>query len=152
MALYLWLPLPLLVLSLFGLIFLPSVRKPGGQPFDWAGYILIAVTLFCMTVLTDGPQGLDIRLYLGAHLLGTATVSVIKSQRRSGSTLIDISLFQNKHFVIVLSTFFSGIGNFTTTYSFPVFTQLVQGLHHAGFLPRDVVGGMYGAVYRASSR
>ena len=51
------------------------------------------------------------------------------SQRREGSTLIDISLFQNKHFVIVLFvTFFSGIGNFTTTYSFPVFTQLVQGL------------------------
>ena len=57
-----WLPLPLLLVSLpFGLIFLPSVRKQGGQAFDWIGYILIAVTLFCiMTVLQtarakDGP-------------------------------------------------------------------------------------------------
>ena len=30
--------------------------------------------------------------------------------------------------IVLFVTFFSGIGNFTTTYSFPVFTQLVQGL------------------------
>tara|TARA_B100000676_G_scaffold261025_1_gene271125 strand:+ start:9390 stop:10943 length:1554 start_codon:yes stop_codon:yes gene_type:complete len=145
-----WLPLPLLLVSLpFGLIFLPSVRKQGGQAFDWVGYILIAVTLFCiMTVLTDGPRkGWTSDYILLLVLLGTVTgVSFVKSQRRSGSTLIDISLFQNKHFVIVLFvTFFSGIGNFTTTYSFPVFTQLVQGLSplDAGF---SLLPGMLLAV------
>jgi len=145
-----WLPLPLLLISLpFGMIFLPSVRKPGGQAFDWIGYILIAVTLFCiMTILTDGPRKgwtSDYILILG--ILGICTgVGFVMSQRRQGSTLIDISVFQNKHFVIVLFvTFFSGIGNFTTTYSFPVFTQLVQGLSplDAGF---SLLPGMLLAV------
>jgi DHA2 family multidrug resistance protein len=145
-----WLPLPLLLISLpFGMVFLPSVRKPGGQPFDWVGYILIAVTLFCiMTVLTDGPRkGWASDYILILVILGTCTgIGFVMSQRRHGSTLIDISLFQNKHFVIVLFvTFFSGIGNFTTTYSFPVFTQLVQGLTplDAGF---SLLPGMLLAV------
>ena len=128
-----WLPLPMVLLALpLGLIFLPSVRQDAKQPFDWIGFTLIAVTLFCiMTILTDGPRkGWGSDYIIGLILLGTATgIGFVKSQRRSGATLVDISLFENKHFVIVLFvTFFSGIGNFTTTYSFPVFTQLVQGL------------------------
>jgi predicted MFS family arabinose efflux permease len=70
----------------------------------------------------------------------------VKSQRRDKETLIDITLFTNKHFVIVLFvTFFSGIGNFATTYAFPVFTQLVQGLSplDAGF---SLLPGMMLAV------
>jgi len=145
-----WLPLPMVLISLpLGLIFLPSVRKPGGERFDWPGYILIAVTLFCvMTVLTDGPRkgwvSDDIVLLV---MLGILTgVGFVWSQRRPGPTLMDISLFQSRHFVIVLFvTFFSGIGNFTTTYSFPVFTQLVQGLTplDAGF---SLLPGMLMAV------
>ena len=131
------------------MVFMPSVRKPGGQAFDWIGYILIAVTLFCiMTVLTDGPRKgwtSDDILILG--LLGILCgIGFVKSQRRDRETLIDISLFTNKHFVIVLFvTFFSGIGNFATTYAFPVFTQLVQGLTplDAGF---SLLPGMLLAV------
>lgn len=128
-----WLPLPLVAVALpLGLIFLPSVRQDSRQPFDWIGYSLIAITLFCiMTVLTDGPrEGWSSDYIIGLIVLGSvAGYGFVKSQRRPGATLMDISLFQNRHFVIVLFvTFFSGIGNFTTTYSFPVFTQLVQGL------------------------
>ena len=56
-----WLPLPLLLISLpFGMVFMPSVRKPGGQAFDWLGYILIAVTLFCiMTLIFTGCAGFN---------------------------------------------------------------------------------------------
>lgn len=145
-----WLPLPLLIVSApFAMVFMPSVRKSGGQAFDWLGYILVVVTLFCiMTVLTDGPRKgwtSDYILLLG--LLGASCgIGFVKSQRRDAETLIDISLFRNKHFVIVLFvTFFSGIGNFSTTYAFPVFTQLVQGLTplDAGF---SLLPGMLLAV------
>ena len=128
-----WVPLPLLLISFpLGMVFMPSVRKPGGQAFDWLGYVLIAVTLFCiMTVLTDGPR----KGWTSDHILLLSMLGIfcglgfVKSQRRDKETLIDIKLFRNKHFVIVLFvTFFSGIGNFATTYAFPVFTQLVQGL------------------------
>lgn len=145
-----WLPLPLLLLSLpFGMVFMPSVRRTGGQPFDWLGYALIAATLFCiMTVLTDGPRkGWTSDYILLLCLFGTCTgIGFVKSQRRDAETLIDISLFQNRHFVIVLFvTFFSGVGNFATTYAFPVFTQLVQGLSplDAGF---SLLPGMLLAV------
>ncbi len=53
-----WLPLPLLLIALpLGMVFMPSVRKSGGQAFDWVGYIL-----------NDGAdrrtaEGLDIRPY-----------------------------------------------------------------------------------------
>ena len=135
-----WLPLPLLLISFpLGMVSMPSVRKPGGQAFDWLGYVLIAVTLFCiMTVLTDGPR----KGWTSDHILLLSMLGIfcglgfVKSQRRDKETLIDIKLFRNKHFVIVLFvTFFSGIGNFATTYAFPVFTQLVQGLSplDAGF-------------------
>ena len=145
-----WLPLPLLLIALpLGMVFMPSVRKLGGQAFDWVGYILIAVTLFCiMTVLTDGPR----KGWTSDHILILGMLGIfcglgfVKSQRRDKETLIDISLFTNKHFVIVLFvTFFSGIGNFATTYAFPVFTQLVQGLSplDAGF---SLLPGMLLAV------
>ncbi|MDD9924214.1 MAG: MFS transporter, partial [Rhodospirillaceae bacterium] len=145
-----WLPLPLLLFSVpFGMIFMPSVRKRGGQPFDWLGYALIVVTLFCiMTVLTDGPsKGWTSDYILILIMVGAVCgIGFVKSQRRPGETLIDIALFKNRHFVIVLFiTFFSGIGNFCTTYAFPVFTQLVQGLTplDAGF---SLVPGMMLAV------
>ena len=145
-----WLPLPLILFALpLGLIFMPSVRKPGGEPFDWIGYILIAVTLSCvMTGLTDGPRkgwNSDYILILGFVGLA-AGIGFVFSQRRPGPTLLDMTLFQNKQFVIVLFiTFLTGIGNFTTTYAFPVFTQLVQGLSpvDAGF---SLVPGMMLAV------
>ena len=145
-----WLPLPLLLLSVpFGMIFMPSVRKSGGQAFDWLGYALIVVTLFCiMTVLTDGPRkGWTSDYILILMMLGTfCGLGFVKSQRRDRETVIDGGLFRNKHFVIVLFvTFFSGIGNFCTTYAFPVFTQLVQGLTplDAGF---SLLPGMLLAV------
>ncbi|MGY8937675.1 MAG: DHA2 family efflux MFS transporter permease subunit [Alphaproteobacteria bacterium] len=145
-----WLPLPLLLIALpLGIVFMPSVRRLGGQAFDWVGYILIAVTLFCiMTVLTDGPR----KGWTSDHILILGMLGIVcgfgfvKSQRRDKETLIDISLFTNKHFVIVLFvTFFSGIGNFASTYAFPVFTQLVQGLSplDAGF---SLLPGMLLAV------
>ncbi|PPR56228.1 MAG: hypothetical protein CFH10_02349, partial [Alphaproteobacteria bacterium MarineAlpha4_Bin2] len=145
-----WLPLPMVLLALpLGLIFLPSVRRDVAQAFDWLGFSLIAVSLFCiMTILTDGPrEGWGSDYIIGLIILClVAGFGFVKSQCRPGPTLIDIALFQNKHFVIVLFvTFFSGIGNFTTTYAFPVFTQLVQGLTplDAGF---SLLPGMLLAV------
>ena len=126
-------PLPLVFLAFgMGIFFMPSVRKEGGQRFDWTGYVLLTVALFCiMTGLTDGQR----MGWVSDYTSGLFAVAVLSggaflySQLRGGETLIDVSLFRNRQFALAsIIAFTFGMGNFGTGYAIPVFTQLVQGV------------------------
>ena len=75
-------------------------------------------------------QGLDIRLYLAAHFVGHGDGYRLHQEPTPFRVDFDryIAVSEQAFVIVLFVTFFSGIGNFTTTYSFPVFTQLVQGL------------------------
>jgi DHA2 family multidrug resistance protein len=125
-------PIPLVFLALgMGMIFMPSVRKTGGQSFDWIGYTLINISLFCcMTAMTDGQR----EGWVSDHTIGYSLIALscgigfILWQARSEETLIDVSLFRNRNFALcAIIAFTFGMGNFGTAYAVPVFGQLVQG-------------------------
>lgn len=125
-------PIPLVFLAFgMGAIFMPSVRKEGGQPFDWIGYALLNISLFCcMTALTDGQRtGWVSNHTTGYFLVALACgVGFVLWQVRGGQTLIDVSLFRNRNFALcTIIAFTFGMGNFGTAYALPVFGQLVQG-------------------------
>ncbi|MEC8200005.1 MAG: DHA2 family efflux MFS transporter permease subunit, partial [Pseudomonadota bacterium] len=125
-------PIPLVFLALgLGFIFMPSVRKEGGQAFDWAGYALINIALFCcMTALTDGQREGWVSSYTTVYSLIALACGTgfVLWQARGGETLIDVSLFRNRNFALcAIIAFTFGMGNFGTAYAVPVFGQLVQG-------------------------
>ena len=125
-------PIPLVFLALgLGFIFMPSVRKEGGQAFDWAGYALINIALFCcMTALTDGQREGWVSNYTTVYSLIALACGTgfVLWQARGGETLIDVSLFRNRNFALcAIIAFAFGMGNFGTAYAVPVFGQLVQG-------------------------
>ena len=125
-------PIPLVFLALgLGFIFMPSVRKEGGQAFDWAGYALINIALFCcMTALTDGQREGWVSNYTTVYSLIALACGIgfVLWQARGEETLIDVSLFRNRNFALcAIIAFTFGMGNFGTAYAVPVFGQLVQG-------------------------
>ena len=125
-------PVPLVFLALgMGMIFMPSVRKPGGQAFDWIGYGFLNIALFCcMTALTDGQREGWVSDYTSLYFVVALVcgVAFVLWQARGGETLIDVSLFRNRNFALcAIIAFMFGVGNFGTAYAVPVFGQLVQG-------------------------
>ncbi len=128
-----WAPLPvILVASVMAVVFVPSVRTRDAGRFDWVGYLLLLVVVYCfITGLTEGNrEGWTSTYILG--LFGIGFVSgfiLILTQLQDRPTLIDLSLFNHKQFAITaLIAFVFGIGNFGTGYGVPVFGQLVQGM------------------------
>ena len=126
-------PLPLVVIAFgAGLVFMPSYRQAKEQPFDWTGYGLIIVTLYCvMTGLTDGQRDgwASDRIVTYFVIAGVASLAFLRSQLRAKSTLVDLALFKNREYTsVIVITLIFGIGNFGTSYAVPVFGQLVQGM------------------------
>lgn len=128
-----WAPLPVIGLgALMGWIFMPSVPSKDRAAFDWQGYLLLLITVYCLiTGLTEGNRegwtsGYIMTLF-GLGIL--AGVALIWSQLLDRPTLMDLSLFSHKQFAMTaLIAFVFGVGNFGTGYGVPVFVQLVQGL------------------------
>ena len=125
--------LPLVGIALMaGLVFMPSVRSETRQPFDWTGYVLVVIALFClMTGLTDGQrEGWTSNYTLGLFLTAVvAGAAFIGSQMRPGAKLLDLTLFRDRQFATAMLVVFTvGIGNFVIIYAVPVFGQLVQGM------------------------
>jgi DHA2 family multidrug resistance protein len=128
-----WAPLPVIAAAaLMALVFVPSVRSRDSGSFDWIGYILLLVTVYCLiTGLTEGNrEGWTSSYILGLFMLGFgAGIVLIWSQLRDRPTLIDLSLFEYKQFAMTaLIAFVFGVGNFGTGYGVPVFAQLIQGM------------------------
>ncbi len=128
-----WAPLPVIaVAAIMGWIFMPSVPSKDRGSFDWIGYILLVVMVYCLiTGLTEGnAEGWTSTYILGLFAIGILSgIVLIFSQLQDRPTLIDLSLFNHKDFAMTaLIAFVFGIGNFGTGYGVPVFGQLVQGM------------------------
>jgi DHA2 family multidrug resistance protein len=127
-----YLPLPFCVPALLlGLIFMPSkklaTRLP---PFDWIGLGLVFFILFSvLSGLANGPRwGWDsnaIVLRLVGGALGI--VVFIFWEFRASYPLLDLSLFKDKQFSLVMvAGFVFGAGLFASGYFIPVFVQTIQ--------------------------
>lgn len=126
-------PLILVALSFpLGALFMPNERSDTPPKFDWIGYILICIALYClMTAISNGPrEGWKSDYIVTLFVFGFAALfAFIQSQRREGASMLDLSLFKNKMFTIaVVVTCFSAVGNFASVYAVPVAAQIVQNM------------------------
>ncbi|MBL4719663.1 MAG: DHA2 family efflux MFS transporter permease subunit [Alphaproteobacteria bacterium] len=135
-------PLPLVAIALtLGFFLMPSARTQRQTgPFDWYGYVLLCIALFClMTAIGHGQRdGWTSDRSVTVMLIGgAATIGFVISQLRPGSGMLDFTLFKNARFsAAVLVAIVFGMGNFASTYAIPVFGQIVQNYTAtvAGFL------------------
>ena len=135
-------PLPFVAAALLlGALFMPDEEHPAQRVrFDWTGYALLCVSIFClMSGIANGQRfGWGSSLIAGSFGLGIATGALfVLSQLRSERAILDFSLLSNPRFAAaIVVTFIYGAGNFAITYATPVFGQIVQGLTPtaAGFL------------------
>lgn len=129
-----YVPLPLVAFALImGSFFMPQERDAGPrQPFDFLGYGLLCVSLFCLMWGIANGQRLGwgsnaIVGYLGVGLI--TGIAFVRSQMRPGAALLDMSIITDFRFAAAaVVAMVYGVGNFSTTYAVPVFGQLVQGL------------------------
>ena len=126
-------PLPVVALAFgAGMFLMPSVRQEANRPFDWTGYALMVITLYCfMTGLTNGQRdGWSSNYILGLFVVSAFTgAAFFYSQLKSVAPLMEISLFRNREFAWAMAiAFVFGLGNFAMAYAVPVFGQLVQGM------------------------
>ena len=115
-----------------GTLFMPNERSDNPPKFDWLGYILIGIALYClMTGVSNGPREGWSSDYIVTLLIGgvIALFAFIQSQRRPGASMLDLSLFRNRMFLMaVIVTCFSAVGNFASVYAVPVAAQIVQNM------------------------
>lgn len=127
-------PLPVVSVALvLGTFFVPEESGPRRRmSFDWWGYGLLCVALYClMSGLAGGGRlGWDADIIIAYWFVGGfATLAFITSQRGANARLLDLALFADPRFAaaIALVVVF-GVANFALTYSIPVFGQLVLNL------------------------
>ena len=129
-----YIPLPLVAFCLImGSFFMPSEPDESRRkPFDFIGYGLLCVALFClMWGIANGQRqgwGSDsIVSYLAVGVL--AALAFVQSQMRPNAGLLDMTIITNYKFLAAaVVAMVYGVGNFSTTYAVPVFGQLIQGL------------------------
>ena len=135
------LPLPMVVLAfVMGLLFLPR-RAPGtSEPFDWLGFSLLCVSMFCMmTFIANGQRDgwlSDTILLTGLIFVVTGTAFVL-SQIYGKTRMMEVTLFRYVPFSAAIAIgLVYGLANFSAVYLYPVFGQLVQEYtpSAAGFL------------------
>lgn len=126
-------PLPACLLAgILGMLFLPAeAQQTKAGKFDLLGFALINFFVFgWFTVLGNGQKwgwNSDDLLLL-VMFTAVSGLGFVVSQCRASASLIDLTLFENSRFVIVLAcSFIFGFGNFASIYSFSVFGQIVQG-------------------------
>jgi len=127
-----YLPLPFCIPALLlGLVFMPGKKLPKRlPPFDWIGLSLVFFILFSvLSGLANGPRwswdsnAVVIRLVSGA----AAVVVFIFWELRASYPLLDLSLFKDKQFsLIMVAGFVFGAGLFASGYFIPVFVQTIQ--------------------------
>jgi DHA2 family multidrug resistance protein len=128
-----YMPLVLVALCVpLGMMFMPNERGDKAVAFDWLGYGLIVVAMYCLiTAISNGlrdgwTSDYIVGLFVGAFV---SSVAFLMSQTRESASLLDLSLFRSKMFTMaILVTMLSAVGNFATVYAIPVAAQLVQNL------------------------
>jgi EmrB/QacA subfamily drug resistance transporter len=129
-----YVPLPLVAFCLIaGSFFMPTEPDESRRkPFDFLGYGLLCVALFClMWGIANGQRhGWNSDTIVGYLTVGLiAALAFVQSQMRANAGLLDMTVISNYKFIAAaLVAMVYGIGNFSTTYAVPVFGQLVQGL------------------------
>jgi len=124
---------PLVVIAfVMGSIFMPSARPAGERtPFDWTGYSLLCVALYCLIsgISSGQREGWTSDVIMLRLVIGVAAAALFaRLQLRQGPRMLDFSLFSNPRFAsAVVIAFVFGMGNFAMTYAIPVFGQIVQG-------------------------
>jgi DHA2 family multidrug resistance protein len=125
-------PLPLLFFAfLTGIFVMPKSRRKEKPRFDWYGFILLIVFLYCiMTIFSDGQrQG-----WVSDKIIALAVIGVISGvlfiyiQIYSSYRLLNLTIFKYPIYTAaVMITFCVGMGNFGAIYAVPIFAQLIQG-------------------------
>ena len=128
-------PVPLVMVAMsIGLVIMP----PKGDrislpPFNWTGYILVAMALMCiMSVIGNGQRwGWTSDRTAIFFVIGlSAAVLFVYTQWQSKSPLMDVTLFTDLRFTSAMFIAFAfGAGNFATNYAIPVFVQTVHGFN-----------------------
>ena len=128
-----YIPLPLCAAAfVLGAVLMPGrltfKRLP---PFDWSGFITLAIALIALlSAMADGQRlgWYSDTIAIRALIAASCTTLFITLQLRSRSPLLDMSLFTNTAFSsAVLVAIVFGFGNMASSYAIPVFVQTVQG-------------------------
>jgi EmrB/QacA subfamily drug resistance transporter len=126
-------PLPLVGLSaIMALTFMPARNPLEKKPnFDWIGFALLVTALgTLMAGIGNGQRwGWHSLHFLLFAIVGTSSaVLFVLTQLRSKNPLLDPTLFLDARFASAVAVAFAfGLGNFSTNYSIPLFTQTIQG-------------------------
>ena len=129
-------PLPLVALAFVaGLLVMPTETADNLPKFDWLGYAILIVALYCvMTGLAEGQRRGWSSDFIVAHFAGAVCAAglFVFLQLSRVTKLLDFRLFRYRDFLSSAMVGFAvGMGNFGTIYAVPVFAQIVQGLHTA---------------------
>lgn len=124
-----------LPLCLFGMlpapIFLPTRRQLSPPPFDWLGFVLVAVAIGSFLAgLSNGQRlGWDSNFVVGGFSLSAICfVAFLLQERSTADPVIDLDVYLNPRFVAASAVaFMLGVGLFSSTYLVPLFVQTVQG-------------------------
>ncbi len=126
-------PLPLVGLAaMMALALMPSRNPLQKIPdFNWSGYVLLAIALGCLMAAIGNGQRWgwnSVQLLLFALTGSAAAVTFVMTQLRVDNPLLDPKLFLDARFASAVAIAFAfGLGNFSTNYAIPLFTQTVQG-------------------------
>lgn len=110
--------------------FLPKKSTTSAIPFDWAGLILITISLVTLLVaLSNGAkEGWSSNLILGYLVVfAICGVGFVRWEHLQEHPLLDLELFFDRNFSIMcLIGFVFSAGLYASTYLIPLFLQLVQ--------------------------
>jgi EmrB/QacA subfamily drug resistance transporter len=123
--------LPLCALGmLLAPLFLPTNSQSPRSPFDWLGFILMAVGVSAfLSGLSNGQRmGWDSTFVTGAFCMAAfAVVGFVMQERRSATPVLTLDVFLNPRFAAAcVVAFMFGVGIFGSTYLVPLFVQTVQ--------------------------
>ncbi|WEX74685.1 DHA2 family efflux MFS transporter permease subunit [Sinorhizobium numidicum] len=130
-----------LALAAAGLLLIadgPMPARTAHRPFDWIGFSLIAVTLFCFTyVFSQGSRWdwFEEPLILWLTVIGAATLLAFLGQQvlAKGEGLLDFTLFKSEDFSFAfIVSFVAGAALFGSAFLIPAFAVSVLA-----FTPTD---------------
>ncbi|WP_084044549.1 MFS transporter, DHA2 family, multidrug resistance protein (plasmid) [Ensifer sp. WSM1721] len=131
-------PMALTAVGLLLIADAPMPLKAAPRPFDWIGFSLISITLFCFTyVFSQGSRWdwFDEPCILWLTVIGAATLMAFLGQQvlAKGQGLIDFTLFKSEDFSFAfVVSFVAGAALFGSAFLIPSFAVSVLA-----FTPTD---------------
>lgn len=127
-------PVALAAAGLLLLADVPVIVKTTHRPFDWIGFLLISMTLFCFTyVFSQGSRWdwFDEPRIMWLTWIGTATLLAFLGQQviAKGQGLLDFTLFRSDDFSFAfIVSFVAGAALFGSAFLIPSFAVSVLAL------------------------